>query len=334
MKAGILVALVACLSTLGRAAPASPETSRFLGKKTAPSESGANESSKLSKEVSVQNRTELELEVLSNMSDAVVSFTSVSGVTQCCTGCSTGFCSPGSGRCYLGKSKPYYKDCSYVLHQVSMGCSVHEEQISDPWASCAAAKNRQCGSCGLYGAVSNHPKCGSDVAIVGEKVCPVAAVGGVESITQSNAGDFNNVWTCAASQTGSSPNMALILNPWKARTQHQFHVKTMPLDSRGQHLANELEKITDCQAGEWHNAHFVCPFSKAQVFDSMPNVLSKVFALASTGALGHLAVNPSGQPTLATVGVTVLFICGGKPVVLANGDGNGGCSIEHSIYSH
>jgi hypothetical protein len=138
---------------------------------------------------------------------------------------------------------------------------------------------------------------------------------------------------CSASQTGSSPQMALIMNPWLARTQHQLHVKTMPLDGRGEHLAKSLEKITGCLTGSWHSAHFQCPFSQARLYSSMPSVFSQVFDLATTGALGRLAVNPGGQPSLATVGITVLFICKGKPVVLAHGDGHGGCSIEHSVSS-
>merc|ERR1712238_545155 len=107
----------------------------------------------------------------------------------------------------------------------------------------------------------------------------------------------------------------------------------MPLDSRGMALARRLEKITKCQTGKWHSAHFKCPFSKVQLFSSMPAVFSKVVAYASTGALGRMLTNPAGDATLANVGITVLFICDGKPAVLAHSDGRGHCSIEHSIYS-
>eukprot|EP00933_Yihiella_yeosuensis_P026721 TRINITY_DN20779_c0_g1_i3.p1 TRINITY_DN20779_c0_g1~~TRINITY_DN20779_c0_g1_i3.p1 ORF type:complete len:444 (-),score=56.30 TRINITY_DN20779_c0_g1_i3:826-2082(-) len=216
---------------------------------------------------------------------------------------------------------------------VSCHCCHHEEKISDVWATCASSVNQQCASCSLFHAVHNHQKCGSDVAIVGEKVCPTTPIGGQEGITRNNAGSFGNVWRCAAKATGSSPNIGLILNPWKARTQHQLHIKTMPLDQRGVSLMKKLEKITKCRTGTWHNAHFKCPYSKARLYSSMPSVFSQVFSLASRGALGRLAVNPDGQTTLATVGITVLFICEGKPVVLAHGDGHGGCSIEHSIYT-
>lgn len=214
-------------------------------------------------------------------------------------------------------------------------CCHHEEKISNPWASCHAPENHGCGSCGLYMAVGcKHcwPRCGRTVAIVGDKVCPVAPIGGGEGITSSNAAGFNDVWTCAAGKTDSSPHRGLILNPWKARTQHQLHVKTMPLDHRGMRLRKRLENITQCTAGAWHSAHFKCRYSKARLYASMPLVFSEVMELASDGALGSLRANPEGQATLATVGITVLFICEGKPVVLAHGDGRGGCSIEHSIY--
>lgn len=211
-------------------------------------------------------------------------------------------------------------------------CCYHEEKISEPWASCASSANRGCKSCSLYGAVRTHPKCGGGVAIVGEKICPVTPIGGGEGITSNNAGGFSNVWSCAAGKTGSAANMGLILNPWKARTQHHLHVKTMPLDGRGMRLRKSLEKITKCKTGTWHSAHFKCRYAKARLYSSMPPVFSEVMELASKGALGHLRVNPDGQATLATVGITVLFICEGKPVVLAHGNGHGGCSIEHSIY--
>eukprot|EP00445_Apocalathium_hangoei_P064143 CAMPEP_0204121272 /NCGR_PEP_ID=MMETSP0361-20130328/8108_1 /ASSEMBLY_ACC=CAM_ASM_000343 /TAXON_ID=268821 /ORGANISM="Scrippsiella Hangoei, Strain SHTV-5" /LENGTH=80 /DNA_ID=CAMNT_0051072549 /DNA_START=349 /DNA_END=588 /DNA_ORIENTATION=- len=74
----------------------------------------------------------------------------------------------------------------------------------------------------------------------------------------------------------TSPQMALIMNPWLARTQHQLHVKTMPLDVRGEHLAKSLEKITGCLMGSWRSAHFQCPFSQARLYSSMPSVFSQV----------------------------------------------------------
>jgi len=290
------------------AAMAAPETSRFLGKATA---SGGGQNTTHIGEVSVEEKTREKNEM---KEEGGIGEVSADPETEA---------KMAAKLSMLSRSAHNYSSCS---------CCHHEEKISNPWASCASKENRHCGSCSLYGAVRSHPRCGKGVAIVGEKVCPVAPIGGGEGITSNNAGAFSDVWTCAASKTGSSANMGLILNPWKARTQHHLHVKTMPLDNRGMLLRKSLEKITQCKTGTWHNAHFKCPYSKARLYSSMPPVFSEVVELAASGELGHPLVNPEGQATLARVGITVLFVCKGKPVVLAHGNGHGGCSIEHSIY--
>jgi len=162
-------------------------------------------------------------------------------------------------------------------------------------------------------------------------VTPTRAIGGLEGITAATAGSLDYLWRAAAGKAGHSSGMGLITNPWKSRTQHQLHIIVKPLDGRGAALRSRLATTTGCREGSWHNAHFGCIYSKARLYDSMPGVFSQVFQMASTGAMGHLVNNPQGQATLASVGITVLFICGGKPVVLATGNGNGFCSLEHAI---
>jgi hypothetical protein len=166
---------------------------------------------------------------------------------------------------------------------------------------------------------------------VGEKVVPKSAVGGIESVTMTSASHFSYLWECAAGKTHRSPGEALIMNPWKARTQHQMHIITKPLNSHGHSLARKLEHVTGCRTGSWHNAYWGCHYSKAQLYSSLPDVLSQVFGLASRGALGRLVVNPQGQQTLATIGISVLYICGDRPVVLATSNGHGTCSVEHQM---
>eukprot|EP00931_Biecheleriopsis_adriatica_P059189 TRINITY_DN3537_c0_g1_i1.p1 TRINITY_DN3537_c0_g1~~TRINITY_DN3537_c0_g1_i1.p1 ORF type:complete len:336 (+),score=54.74 TRINITY_DN3537_c0_g1_i1:79-1086(+) len=255
-------------------------------------------------------------------------------VMKCCASCSGGFCSPESGSCHRSKSKPYYKDCSSISHEASKGCSIHEERIAELWETCASRANRGCKSCGIFGAMHTRGKHGGGcpgVIYVGEKVVPRKPCSGGEGITVGTAGEFNKVWSCAARKTGASPSMALIMNPWMARTQHHLHIITKPLDSRGAHLAQRLEKVTGCMPGQWHKAHWACHYSWAQLYNHLPPVFTEVYDLASTGQMGALVENPSGERTLATVGISVLHICGGKPVVLATGDGHGGCSVEHAM---
>lgn len=255
-------------------------------------------------------------------------------VLACCDSCPGGFCSPGSGHCYHSKVKPYYKSCSSITHQASMGCSIHEERIADLWETCHSKENRKCKSCGIYAAMHTPGKHGGGcpgVVYVGEKVVPRKPCSGGEGITASTAGEFDKVWSCAVKKTHESPSMAHIMNPWRARTQHHLHIIVKPLDSRGMHLAEKLEKVTGCMPGQWHKAHWACHYSWAQLYNSLPPVFNEVYELAATGNMGTLVTNPSGEPTLASVGISVLYICGGKPVVLATGDGHGGCSVEHAM---
>jgi len=222
-----------------------------------------------------------------------------------------------------------------ILGASTCGCCCHhEEKISGIWDTCASKANGCCRSCGIWHAQHSPGKHGGGsygAVYVGEKVVPRTPVGGMEGITASTAGSLSYVFQAAARKAGYSSHWALITNPWRSRTQHQLHVIVKPLDGRGASLASSLEKVTQCRTGSWQNAHFACIYSKAQLFHSMPSVFSQVYSLAAGGAMGRLETNPHGQPTLATVGIAVLFICGGKPVVLATGDGHGHCSIEHSI---
>eukprot|EP00930_Biecheleria_cincta_P056166 TRINITY_DN42335_c0_g1_i1.p1 TRINITY_DN42335_c0_g1~~TRINITY_DN42335_c0_g1_i1.p1 ORF type:complete len:338 (-),score=50.06 TRINITY_DN42335_c0_g1_i1:45-1058(-) len=247
---------------------------------------------------------------------------------NCCSDYVT-TCSKGSGEHSQGAS-------SLSCPDDNCPCAIHEEKIADAWRTCATRVNSKCHSCGLWGALHTPGKHGGGchgVGYVGEKVVPTAPLGGVEGITASTASSFDNVFSCAVQKEHYSADFTHTVNPWKARTQHHLHVLVKPLDSRGKNVQNMLEKITQCTVdNEWKRAHVhLCKYSWARLYHSMPGVFSDVNELASQGGLGALVSNPEGEPTLATVGITVLLICDGKPVVLAHGDGNGGCSIEHQI---
>jgi len=140
---------------------------------------------------------------------------------------------------------------------------------------------------------------------------------------------------------GRADHYALIANPYTARTQNQLHIHFKPLNGRGLSLRKELEQATGCRTGAWHSVWQMdnrlgnCYNSRAQLFGSLPRVFSTVYNLAASGAFGTLLLNPSGQATLGTVGIAVLHICGGRPVVLATSSGQGvPCSIEHMIAPH
>lgn len=215
-------------------------------------------------------------------------------------------------------------------------CAIHEEKIADVWKTCATRVNSRCKACGIWGALHTAGSHGGGchgVGYVGEKVVPTAPLGGVEGITASTASAFDDVFSCAVKKQHYSADFTHTVNPWKARTQHHLHVLVKPLDSRGKHVQEMLEKITGCTVdNEWKRAHVhLCHYSWARLYSSMPKVFSDVYELASQGSLGTLVSNPDGEPTLATVGISVLYICNGKPVVLAHGDGAGGCSIEHQV---
>mmetsp|Transcript_95371 Transcript_95371/g.253394 ORF Transcript_95371/g.253394 Transcript_95371/m.253394 type:complete len:299 (-) Transcript_95371:62-958(-) len=260
---------------------------------------------------------------------------------QCAAGASDEACTLSALQLRGAKAEngtePEDPDLSFDAKAFRHGCGCccnHEEKISNVWGTCADSENACCKSCGIWHAEHSHGKSshgGHGVKFVGEKVCPSRPVGGMESINSGSAGSLDYLWSAAAGKAGHSAQMALMSNPWQSRTQHQLHILVKPLDNRGHHLAHKLEKITGCRTGKWHSAHFACHYSKARLFDGMPPVFSEVYKLASKGAMGHLISNPQGQKTLASVGITVLFICNGKPVVLATGNGNGFCSVEHAI---
>merc|ERR1719343_1878232 len=121
----------------------------------------------------------------------------------------------------------------------------------------------------------------------------------------TTASQFEDVWSCAASKSHRSSDEALMMNPWMARTQHHLHIIVKPLSNSGRGLAKKLETVTGCMPGMWHDAHWGCHFSQARLYPSMPQVFSQVLTLASSGRLGSLQPNPAGQPTLATVGISV-----------------------------
>mmetsp|Transcript_103117 Transcript_103117/g.186087 ORF Transcript_103117/g.186087 Transcript_103117/m.186087 type:complete len:226 (+) Transcript_103117:51-728(+) len=120
-------------------------------------------------------------------------------------------------------------------------CSHHEEKITEPWKTCAAKENRCCHSCGVWSAVNARPHHGTGGCVnLKDKVAPTAPCGGMEGITASTSADFDSLWQCASKKTRASPGMALIVNPWLARTQHHMHVVVKPLDDRGHALARRL----------------------------------------------------------------------------------------------
>lgn len=216
------------------------------------------------------------------------------------------------------------------------GCCCHNggDKISNFWATCAAPENRCCHSCGIWNAQQSHWGSRGAQIMWGYMVVPSVPVSGMESITRSTAGQFDFLWNVAAAQVGHSSAYALIANPSMSRTQHQLHIHFRRMTSPGQSLRRKLEASLGCSAGVWQNAHVHmggCRYSKARVFSSMPGVFSSVYSLATTRALGNLRSNPEGDLTLGTVGISVLFVCGGKPLVLATSSGGGYCSIEHSI---
>ncbi|CAE8667588.1 unnamed protein product [Polarella glacialis] len=217
-------------------------------------------------------------------------------------------------------------------------CSHHEEKITEIWETCAAKENSCCHACGVWAATTAKLHRGTGgwcpgAVDLGDKVVPIAPCGGVEAISANTSADFDSLWYCAEDKTRASQGMALIVNPWLARTQHHLHVVVKPLDFRGHALARRLEKITACRTDrDWQQAHFVCRYSTARLYKSLPPIFSEVLSMAAnTTSMGQLVLNSEGQPTLASVGITLLYICGGKPVVIATGNGKGGCSIEHSI---
>uniref|UniRef100_A0A6U6PKU8 Uncharacterized protein n=1 Tax=Zooxanthella nutricula TaxID=1333877 RepID=A0A6U6PKU8_9DINO len=256
------------------------------------------------------------------------------GVTECCSGCSHGFCSPSSFSCHFSKSKPYYKDCDHIAAEATKGCTIHEERIANVWDTCADKDNLKCDSCGLYRAKSTPGLHGGGCPgyeYVGEKVVPTRPLGGAEGITMLTASSFDGIWPCSAKKTHSSPDEALMMNPWRARTQHHLHIVVKPLSNNGRGAVKRIEAVTGCLPGMWHDAHWGCHYSKARLYSSMPNVFSDVLSLAQTGAFGILSANPIGQQTLATLGISVLFVCGGRPAILATSNGQGTCSVEHQL---
>ncbi|CAE8740945.1 unnamed protein product [Polarella glacialis] len=123
-------------------------------------------------------------------------------------------------------------------------CSHHEEKITEPWKTCAAKENRCCHSCGVWSAVNARPHHGTGGCVnLKDKVAPTAPCGGMEGITASTSADFDSLWQCASKKTRASPGMALIVNPWLARTQHHMHVVVKPLDDRGHALARRKSRL-------------------------------------------------------------------------------------------
>lgn len=168
---------------------------------------------------------------------------------------------------------------------------------------------------------------------MGEKVCPRKPISGLEGITATTASAFDAVFSCAVRKEHYSSDFTHTVNPWKARTQHHLHVLVKPLDARGKNVQKMLETITECKVdGQWERAHLhLCPYTYARLYNSLPGVFSEVHRFALSGSMGYLVPNPQGEPTLASVGITVLYICSGRPVIVVHGDGHGGCSVEHKI---
>jgi len=222
------------------------------------------------------------------------------------------------------------------------GCCCHgtTAKYSEFWETCAAPANACCGSCSVW-RHEDHNRHGAQTAY-GYMIVPSDPVSGMESITASTAGKYDYLWQAAAAKVqGHADRYALIANPYTARTQNQLHIHFKPLNGQGFSLRKQLEQATGCQTGGWHpvwdmdNRLGNCFTSRAQLFGSLPTVFSNVYSLAASGALGALLQNPSGQATLGTVGIAVLHICSGRPVVLATSSGQEvPCSIEHIIAPH
>jgi hypothetical protein len=208
----------------------------------------------------------------------------------------------------------------------------NEDAVTVYSASCGSPRNRCCGACGMWNNM-DHKRSGSQI-VHGYLVVPSDPLVGMESITAGTASHYDFLWREAADRASWRESYVLMVNPSMSRTQHQMHVFFRELNTQGLQMRDQLAELTGCDsAADWMDAQPLggCVFARARVYDGLPAVFSEVWAEAVRNTLGPLFVNPSGAKTLSTVGVTVVFACDGKTIVLATSSGGGYCSLEHSV---
>jgi len=209
----------------------------------------------------------------------------------------------------------------------------NEDAVTVYAASCGSPRNRCCGACGMWNNMDHRiPGC---QVVHGYLVVPSDPLVGMEAITGGTAPHYDFLWREAADRAGRAEGYVLLVNPSMSRTQHQMHVFFKWLNQPGLQMRDQLVELTSCDSSsaDWQDAHALglCTFARARVFDELPAVFSEVWAEAMRKTLGPLLKNPNGVNTLSTVGITVVFACGGKAIVLATSSGGGYCSLEHSI---
>lgn len=210
--------------------------------------------------------------------------------------------------------------------------SANEDAVTDYSATCGSPRNRCCGACGMWNNM-DHTRPGSQI-VHGYLVVPSDPLVGMESITAGTASHYDFLWREAADHAIRRESYVLMVNPSVSRTQHQMHVFFRGLNAHGLQMRDQLAELTGCDSpAGWRDARSLglCTFARARVYDELPAVFTEVWAEAMRSTLGPLFANPNGAKTLSTVGVTVVFACHGKTIVLATSNGGGYCSLEHSI---
>jgi len=169
----------------------------------------------------------------------------------------------------------------------------------------------------------DHSSPGTQI-VHGYLVVPSDPLVGMEAITEVTAHHYNFLWVEAAARANRHENWVLMVNPSMSRTQHQLHIFFRKLNMQGLEMRDQLRKLTNCDSATgWVSARSlgVCVFARARLFDDLPDVFSEVYREATRNNLGPLFLNPQGVQTLSTVGITVVFACGGKTIVLATSSG-------------
>jgi CDP-diacylglycerol pyrophosphatase len=164
---------------------------------------------------------------------------------------------------------------------------------------------------------------------------------GMEAITQGTASYYNFLWCEAASQAtekkrSDNEHWALLVNPSMSRTQHQLHIFFKPMSDNGCVLRQQLEALTQCDVDAgWVNVAELgmCIFMRARVYNELPGVFSEVWADAAIDSahLGPLFENPQGDQHMGSIGITVMFGCENRVILLSTSGGGAYCSLEHSI---
>lgn len=211
-------------------------------------------------------------------------------------------------------------------------CSVNEEGVNVFWSTCAAKENSVCGK-GCY--LWNYPcrnwakKGKGPTVFYSDLVMPSIPWIGVEMITNKTAPDRDHLFVDAGHwmtpaipdppyilNLGSKYGWGHILNPYTARTSHQMHIAVRKLSNHGLSLVKKIEKKTDCQTEKWVSQKVgMCKMGQAAIFDTIPGAFSVGLkhAMNCNGCLGEFLLNPQGEITMGTIGVTLLYTknCGG-----------------------